>query len=71
MAVFEKCKDIPLDVEREAFYLNEGWNNGEEWCKDKIAPEGRCFRGTIPDQTDNNCKCKNHKCHNNINKNEL
>jgi hypothetical protein len=36
----------------------------DEWCEDKIAPEGECFRGEIPPTMDHPCKCADHTCHN-------
>ena len=35
----------------------------EQWCKGNTGKEGKCFRGTVPGGVDDNCKCKNHKCH--------
>ena len=49
----------------KAFYLNEkNKMTAEEFCKDKIAEEGFCFRGTMSKlPPDENCKCADHQCH--------
>ncbi len=66
VAVFEKCKDIPLDVQGEVFYLNDPPElTAKEWCKGRTAPNGKCFAGHIPDTEDTKCKCRNQDCHNN------
>jgi hypothetical protein len=66
--IFEVCKDIPFDLSRKPFYLNEPNDiTADEWCRDQIAPEGQCFRGWMPSdqltEADLQCKCPEHKCH--------
>jgi hypothetical protein len=65
------CKDIPLDTERGGFYLNDGFEDANDWCSDKVASEGHCFRGTFPTKSDDDCKCLDHKCHEKNTKHEL
>lgn len=70
-AIFEICKDIPFDLDRGAFYINEPPDiTKEEWCEGKTAPEGRCFRGIIPDnlEGDTHCKCPEHDCEDSLKK---
>jgi hypothetical protein len=49
----------------KAFYLNDAKTmTAEQFCKDKIAEEGFCFRGTMEKlPADENCKCADHQCH--------
>lgn len=37
----------------------------DDFCENVIGEEPNCFRGKIPppDARDNNCKCPDHKCH--------
>ena len=62
--MFETCKDIPLDTTGDYFYLNEPKMTSKQWCSDKVAEEGECFRGTTITSFDVNCKCPNQDCHN-------
>merc|ERR1711974_72251 len=69
-ALFDVCKDIPLDAytknpdgSHAVFYLNTPGMTSDIWCAGRTAEEGYCFRGTIPEARDENCKCEDQSCH--------
>jgi hypothetical protein len=46
------------------FYLNNPPDlTADEWCEGKIAPEGKCFQGTMSNSVDERCKCEDQMCH--------
>jgi len=63
-AMFEVCKDIPFSPDDKPFYINDVKGmTAEDFCEKFSGPETNCFRGTIPKERDDSCKCEDHKCH--------
>eukprot|EP01116_Phalansterium_solitarium_P006379 TRINITY_DN18672_c0_g1_i1.p1 TRINITY_DN18672_c0_g1~~TRINITY_DN18672_c0_g1_i1.p1 ORF type:complete len:199 (-),score=33.90 TRINITY_DN18672_c0_g1_i1:70-642(-) len=63
--IFDVCKDIPFDKGHPngAFYLNDPPDlTAEEWCEQYVAADPNCFRGAMPSERDETCKCPSHAC---------